>query len=174
LSSVSYIFWSFGGVSLTGHPFVSLRQVLQGGMLRNTFPACSSSFPSIVRLLAIFRDVLPSIGYHLRSTILSQLSTIFVCAIFETRPASFASHYRIVPSIVSFISPWFGIFPPALPTDHFFHSCHHTVSTASRCLQVTILLCAAMFTQASSIFWVPSAGFACFRYVMIAEAILIP
>jgi hypothetical protein len=40
----------------------------------------SSSFASIVRLLAIFREVLPSIGHHLRSTILSQLSTILVCA----------------------------------------------------------------------------------------------
>jgi hypothetical protein len=159
---------------LTGHPFVSLRQVLQVGMLRNTFPACSSSCASIVRLLAIFREVLPSIGHHIRSTILSQLSTIFVCAIFETLPASFASHYRIVPSIVCFISPSFGIFPPALPTDHFFHSCHHTVYTASRCLHAKILLFAAMFTQASSIVWVPSAGLACFRYVMIAEAVLIP
>jgi hypothetical protein len=127
-----------------------------------------------VRLLAIFREVLPSIDHHLRSTILSQLSTIFVCAIFETLPASFASHYRIVPSTVCVISPSFGIFPPALPTDHFFHSCHHTVSTASRCLHVTILLFAAMFTQASSIVCVPSAGLACFRYVMIAEAVLIP
>jgi hypothetical protein len=56
----------------------------------------------------------------------------------------------------------------------FFHSCHHTVSTASRCLHVTILLFAAMFTQAPSIVCVPSAGLACFRYVMIAEAVLIP
>jgi hypothetical protein len=119
---------------LTGHPFVSLRQVLQGGMLLHTFPACCSSFASIVRLLTIFREVLPSIGHHLRSTILSQLSTIFVCAIFETLPASFASHYRIVPSTVCFISPSFGNFPRALPTDHFVHSGHHTVSTASRCL----------------------------------------
>jgi hypothetical protein len=107
---------------LTGHPFVSLGQVLQGGMLRNTFPACSSTFASIVRLSAIFREVLPSIGHHLHSTILSQLSTIFVCAQ-SLRPfqpplrltiALFRLHFSIVcnfsPSIAH--RAFFSFLPP--------------------------------------------------------------
>jgi hypothetical protein len=174
LSSVSYIFRSFGGVSFTGHPFVSLRQVLQGGVLRNKFPACSSSFASIVRLLAIFREVLPSIGHHLRSTTRSQLFTILVCAQ-SLRP--FQPPLRLT---IALFPQQFALFlhrmafSPSIATDHFLHSCHHTVSTASRCLHIRILLFAAMFKQASSIVCVLSAGLACFRCVMIADAVLIP